>query len=192
MQNRVKQGTRETIDPDHTHQANVSVLSEMPVFGGVPEDALTFIAKRAKCVELSAGDHFFHEGESGETMYVLRTGRVQLTRRLGEQEQTLGTLGPGDCFGEMALIDLYPRSATVHAIKDCIALGVSNALLYELYETNPEPFTLIMMNLAREISRRLRECDTRLFLRSRQSKSQRRLDEPAPDLPTGYAKVPCV
>ena len=75
----------------------------------------------------------------------------------------IGRLGPGDCFGEMALIDLYPRSAGVRAAEDCLALALSNALLYQLYAVDPEPFTLIMMNLARELSRRLRRTEGRLF-----------------------------
>jgi CRP-like cAMP-binding protein len=62
----------------------------------------------------------------------------------------------------MALIDLNPRSASVVAVEDCIALEISHQALYVLYENYLEQFVLIQMNLAREVSRRLRALDERL------------------------------
>ncbi|WP_295436285.1 Crp/Fnr family transcriptional regulator [uncultured Thiodictyon sp.] len=141
----------------------LSLLRDMPIFGAVPDQALAYLNARAERVAMPAGHWFFHQGDRGETMYVLRFGRVEIHRALGERAEVIGRLGPGDCFGEMALIDLYPRSAGVRAAEDCLALGLSNALLYQLYAVDPEPFTLIMMNLARELSRRLRRTEAMLF-----------------------------
>jgi CRP-like cAMP-binding protein len=135
----------------------------MPVFGAIPERALTYLNDRAERVAVPAGAWFFREGDRGETMYILRSGQVEVRRALGDGVEVMGTLGAGDCFGEMALIDLYPRSAGVLATADCDAIGISNALLYALYSIDPESFTLIMMNLARELSRRLRETEAHLF-----------------------------
>ena len=83
--------------------------------------------------------------------------------------RTLGTdiklqyLVRGDCFGEMSVIDLNPRSASVVAVEDCVALEISQQALYVLYEHYLEQFTLIQMNLLREVSRRLRALDERLM-----------------------------
>ena len=63
----------------------------------------------------------------------------------------------------MALIDLLPRSASVLAVKDCIAIALSPDSVTHLAERNLEQFALIQMNLARELSRRLRIADDRLF-----------------------------
>jgi len=139
------------------------LLRDMPIFGAVADRALAYLYTRAERVRVRAGNWFFHQGDRGETMCVLQRGRVEVHRSLGGRAEIIGRLGPGDCFGEMALIDLYPRSAGVRAAEDCLALGISNALLYELYAVEPESFTLIMMNLARELSRRLRQADARLF-----------------------------
>ena len=141
----------------------LAVLREMPIFGGVPDRALQYLSDRAERIGISAGDWFFRQGDRDQTMYVLRSGQVEVRRTLGGRSETLGRLGPGDCFGEMALIDLYPRSASVRAVEDCVALGIGHALLYALYAEDPEPFTLIAMNLARELSRRLRRAETLLF-----------------------------
>ncbi len=135
----------------------------MPVFGAVSDGALAYLSARAERVSIPAGHWFFRQSDRGETMYVLRSGRVEIHGALGERAEVIGRLGPGDCFGEMALIDLYPRSAGVRAAEDCLALGISNALLYQLYAVDPEPFTLIIMNLAWELSRRLRRTEAMLF-----------------------------
>jgi CRP-like cAMP-binding protein len=75
----------------------------------------------------------------------------------------LGRLRQGDCFGEMALLDLFPRSASVRATAPCSALALSTASFHKLYETDVEQFAIVQMNIARELSRRLREADERLF-----------------------------
>ncbi len=155
-----EESTTETRDGNEPSE--LYILASMPVFGAVPADALEFLLRRAERIEVPSGGYFFREGDPGETMYVLRRGRVKLTRGSDGRSEHLGHLGPGGCFGEMALLDLYPRSASVEAIEDSAALGISHGLLYELYGQAPEPFTIIIMNLARELSRRLRDADQRL------------------------------
>jgi len=63
----------------------------------------------------------------------------------------------------MSLIDLFPRSTSVRAQKPCTAIEISSDALYEIYKRDLEQFALIQMNIAREISRRLRGADERLF-----------------------------
>ena len=142
----------------------LALLREMPVFGGLADGVLARLVREAERTQCAPGELFFREGDEGHNMYVLLAGSVEITRGRGCERRTLGRLGPGDCFGEMALIDLYPRSASVRALAPCEALRIGHQQLYALYQDDPEPFTLIMMNLAREISRRLRELETRLFL----------------------------
>jgi CRP-like cAMP-binding protein len=72
-------------------------------------------------------------------------------------------MGQGDCFGEMALIDFCPRSASVRALEDSRAIELSATSLQQLYEKDPAQFTMIYMNLGRELSRRLREVNDLLF-----------------------------
>lgn len=63
----------------------------------------------------------------------------------------------------MALLDLFPRSASVLATSDCTAIALSSDGIYHLYEKDLEQFALIQMNIAREISRRLRLINERMF-----------------------------
>lgn len=154
--------------PDAEHRdsrpaSELDTLAGMPVFGGVSADALDFLLRRATRIQVPLGGYFFREGAPGDTMFVLLQGAVEVYRNAADGHcDILRRLGRGDCFGEMALLDLYPRSASVEAIEDSVALGIAPDLLYELYNQSPEPFTIIMMNLARELSRRLRVADERL------------------------------
>ncbi len=72
-------------------------------------------------------------------------------------------LAEGDCFGEVALLDLGPRSASGRADVDSVALEIGALDLPEVAGRDPEQFALIYMNLGRELSRRLRAADERLF-----------------------------
>ena len=79
------------------------------------------------------------------------------------QEYLLRILKEGDCFGEMAVMDLFPRSAAVRAVEDCAAIRLSAASLYQVCAQDPKQFALIQMNMGREVCRRLRESDNRLL-----------------------------
>jgi CRP-like cAMP-binding protein len=71
--------------------------------------------------------------------------------------------GPGDCFGEMALMDLFPRSASIRALVDSTAIELTPDDLLRLYDHDLEQFTLVQMNIGREVCRRLRATDELLF-----------------------------
>lgn len=135
----------------------LQLLQAMPVFGGISERALQFLLESATTTEVSGGERFFREGELGESMFVLESGRVAVVRELDGEALTLAELDSGDCFGEMALIECMARSATVQALEDCRAFELAFAALHELYRFDNDQFLLIQMNLARELSRRLRK-----------------------------------
>lgn len=138
----------------------IAMLQRMPLFGGIRDDVLGFLLDGCRERDVPGGVFFFREGDAGESMYVLEAGRVEVRKRAYDEEDLLlATLGAGDCIGEMSLIDLSPRSASVRAVEDCLAFEISSANLFALYEHDLEQFALIQMNLARELSRRLRVAD---------------------------------
>lgn len=140
-----------------------TLLSNMPIFGGVSDKLLQYLLDHCPRKKLSKGKYFFHENEAAKTMYVLQYGQVRVEKHWHDQVIVMGTLEKGDCFGEMALIDLYPRSASVVALEESEALEIEPALLATIYEQDQQAFTLIYMNMAREISRRLRKADQLYF-----------------------------
>lgn len=147
-----------------TDLPRLALLRGMALFGGIRDDIIEFLLGLSAGVSVARGDFFFREGDQGEAMYVLESGRVAVIKQQAQGAPVvLRQLGPGDCFGEMALVDISPRSAAVQALEDCRAIEVPVAGLLQLYQRDLEQFALIEMNMAREISRRLREADQRLI-----------------------------
>jgi CRP/FNR family transcriptional regulator, cyclic AMP receptor protein len=139
------------------------LLQHMPIFGALRADALQVLLERARIVEVAAGAVFFGEGDAANSMFVLEAGAALVTKAWRGRDYILDRLVPGDCFGEMALMDLLPRSAAVRAQADCRAIEFSAGELHHLYELDVEQFALIQMNIGREVCRRLRATDERLF-----------------------------
>jgi CRP-like cAMP-binding protein len=141
----------------------IELLQQMPIFGAVHERALRLLLEPTQSVKVTAGSYFFREQEPAQCMYVLESGRVTVVKQWQGREMQLRQLGPGDCFGEMALLDLFPRSAAVLAIEDCSAIELSPSDLLRLFEHDSEQFAMIQMNIGREMCRRLRTTDEMLF-----------------------------
>lgn len=141
----------------------LELLQRMPIFGGIRDEVLEHLVEMARPCRVAAGDYYFREGDQAEAMYVLEAGRAAVLKSWQGRHYLLRHLELGDCFGEMALIDLLPRSASVRAAVDCIALELTPGNLHRLFEHDSEQFTLIQMNIGRELSRRLRATDELLF-----------------------------
>ena len=144
-------------------QTRIEALQRMPIFGGIRADMLEFLVNAAQMTTVPGGQYFFREDDKAIAMYVVESGEISILKSWNDQQYEIGRLGPGDCFGEMALIDLFPRSASVLAVQDCTAITLSTESVYRLYEKDLEQFALIQMNIGRELSRRLRIADVRLF-----------------------------
>lgn len=109
--------------------------------------------------EFPSGTVLFEEGQAGERMYVVRKGRVRIVRRIGEHEVGLATLGPGEFFGEMALLDGEPRSATaIVAQRGTVVLEIDQPTFEKLVRGNGE----IAMRLMQRLTARLREANRQL------------------------------
>lgn len=139
------------------------LLQGMPIFGGINDEALQFLLDRSTARTVGTNEYFFREGEKGNSVFVLETGHVAIIKTWQDQDYALFRLGPGDCFGEMELIDLQPRSASVRAEDDCTALEIPAAALHAFYKRDLAQFAMIHMNMGREVSRRLRRADDELF-----------------------------
>jgi CRP-like cAMP-binding protein len=141
----------------------LTLLTAMPVFGGLDETTLELLTALAQPITVAAGEHFFREGDQTRAMYVLESGRVEIYKTWQGASKVLRIMEAGDCFGEMALIDLFPRSASALALEDSEALQLTPEILQQVYRSDPDQFTLLQMNMGREVSRRLRHVDELLF-----------------------------
>ncbi|HBF35734.1 MAG TPA: hypothetical protein DDW50_00250 [Firmicutes bacterium] len=119
-----------------------------------------------------AGDKIFSEAEPGHEMYIIKTGRVKVIRTQDSEEQLLSILGPGSSFGEMALIEAKPRSATVIAIEKTEVLMVTFTDLEQVLSSKPE----FLFKLVQLFCRRIRFTTSQIQNYSIKSPSARTAD----------------
>jgi len=141
----------------------IELLQGMPIFGAIREDVVRWFLEQANIVTIPAGSYFFREGDDAHGMFVLEAGCAAVLKMWEGRKYKLHEFHRGDCFGEMALMDLMPRSASIKALEDCSAIELRPDHLMGLFERDAEQFALIQMNLGREVCRRLRATDERLF-----------------------------
>ncbi len=143
-------------------QADLDFLAGIPIFGGLPDAQLSTIYHRSERHEFAPEQVLVKEGDLGDAVYVLLKGQVVV--RKGARPEILGTLGPGDCIGEMAIIDIQPRSASVFTTESTTVLRLDCPTLFQIQREDLGAYTMLVMNCAREISRRLRTANTRILL----------------------------
>ena len=139
-------------------------LRSHALFGGITDKGMRKIRSLLKEECFSKNEIIIRENEPGDRLYFLCKGSVEILKEVSSftkgRPQKIAVLAKGDTFGEMGLIDMQARAATVRALEDTSTLTLSNKDLYRIAEWDLEIFALIVMNLAREISRRLRRMDT--------------------------------
>jgi hypothetical protein len=103
-------------------------------------------------VRLQPGEFIFREGDPGSIMFIIEDGNVELLKGSGGQEHQLAVLEQGDFFGEMAILEDQPRSASARAVTECQLLKIDKSTFNEMLRQNPE----IAVRMLRKLSRRLR------------------------------------
>ena len=145
---------------DEGAAADADFLAQIPIFGGLPDLVLGRIVDLAREIQVPAGGLVFAEGEPARSMFIVRQGELEICKRGRDgTEFCLATLQRGDCVGEMSLIDIQPRSATARAVGEATLCVIDQQEIAKLYQTDLEVYTLLVLNIAREISRRLRRAD---------------------------------
>jgi CRP/FNR family transcriptional regulator, cyclic AMP receptor protein len=135
-------------------------LRNIGLFGALSDDVLEYLASQLSVETPPAGATLFREGEDASAMFVVISGEVEVLKKSKRGiEARVAVLGPGDWFGEMSIVDIQPRSATVRALAPSRLLRVSAADLDALYRHDLRSYAIIILNLARELSRRLRVAD---------------------------------
>ena len=120
--------------------SRIELLQAMPVFGGVRAETLTFLLELSSTVAVAPGEFFFRENDEGQSMYVLEAGSAAVVKNWDGRQYLLNHLAKGDCFGEMALMDMRHRSASIVAVEACHAIELPAASLYALYEKDLQQF----------------------------------------------------
>lgn len=151
--------TRKALTHDNDMKPAIDKLQQMPVFGGLTATTLGILQAHAQIVPRAPGQAYFEHGEEGDSLFVLLQGRAMAVLQTASLSYNLRPIGIGDSFGEAANIDLQPRSNTVFAQAPCIAIEIGPDELHRIWQHDLEQFTMLQMNISRELSRRLRDSD---------------------------------
>ncbi|MCG7607811.1 Crp/Fnr family transcriptional regulator [Mycolicibacterium sp. (ex Dasyatis americana)] len=135
------------------------VLARAGIFQGVSPDAVAALVRQLEPVTFRRSEVVFTEGEPGDTLYIITSGKVKIGRKSVDGRDSLITLmGPSDMFGELAIFDPGPRTSTVTALTEVKAVVMSRTVLRSWIADRPE----IAEQLLRVLARRLRRTNDNL------------------------------
>jgi len=137
-----------------------NLLCKVPIFAGLDDKALKLLLEDAESSVVMAGEVIAREGEVNDCVYLVEAGEVSIVKNFVSQNPVLlATLGPGDFFGEMCILETLPRSATAKAALETKVVSLASAAFYRLFEKMPKQHSILLLNMARDLSRRLRHLD---------------------------------
>ena len=137
-----------------------SLFEGVPIFAGLGPAALETLSARAKQFDHPANAVVLREGESSRTFYLIGEGAVRVCKNFGQPaEVELARLGRGEFFCEMCILETLPRSATVQTVTPSTFFSLSSMDFLHLYNQMPREYGILVLNLARDLSRRLRRLD---------------------------------
>ncbi|MBC8071030.1 MAG: cyclic nucleotide-binding domain-containing protein, partial [Deltaproteobacteria bacterium] len=132
----------------------IITLKSTPLFSKVAAEDLATLARHAEQRTYPAGERMVTEGEQGDEFYLIIRGQATLTR---EGDEVITKLGPGDAFGELAVLDAGPRNATVTAVAETEVLAITSEEFYEILYEQAE----IAEGVIRMLVKRIREAENR-------------------------------
>ena len=137
----------------------LSILSDISIFAGLSEKQLHQLFRQLKKVSYRKNETVFEQGHEPSYIYIVKSGRIKL---IGEEEGTkyeLFVFDRGNCFGEASIIGILPHAASAVAIEDSELIVLSRNALLAFYKTDLELFSTLILNIAREVCRRLYKTD---------------------------------
>lgn len=144
---------------DKRHTQYFSMLNRVPIFSAISKDKLEQLFDRCEIVDKKVGDYLIHEDTQAEEVFVILEGSVTVKLNQGGHEIEVAQLREGNCLGEASVIGIQNHSANVILIEDSSFLVLSRTLLMKLYSDDLELFSLLVLNIARELARRLKAAD---------------------------------
>jgi CRP/FNR family transcriptional regulator, cyclic AMP receptor protein len=137
---------------------NAQALQKYSLFGGLAEEQIESIIPLMQYEQYGPGDFIITEGKPNDKIYFLIEGQVEVTKK----DTVLSRFSEGEAFGEMEVLDVMAAVATIKSLSSVTLMSISNKNLREIYKLDVKIFSLMIMNLARDLSRRLRKADEKL------------------------------
>jgi len=131
------------------------ILDKISLFGGLNNEELYQLFSLAEYGIFKKGDILFHKGDSPNYIYIVITGKVKVYMTKDNIEYEFLNFASGDCLGEASLMSIEPHTATALCNTKSKLILISRKTLFKLHKTNPTLFSKLILNIARELARRL-------------------------------------
>ena len=133
---------------------DIEVLRRAPLFASLGDEVFAALTEELTEVDLSRGASVFREGDQGDRLYFIVSGKIKLGRTSSDgRENLIAVLGPGELFGEMALFDPHPRNATATAVSETRLAGLSHENMRKAILNSPEVSIQLLQALAARLRR---------------------------------------
>ncbi|MEA2078916.1 MAG: cyclic nucleotide-binding domain-containing protein [Pseudomonadota bacterium] len=145
-----------------TRERMITFLLETPMFDNLDPPEIMQVIHIVEVQLFKAGDIIFSEGDPGDSWYVLYKGKAEVLKSSGADEKLISVLGPGSCFGEIAILDGLPRSATIRASEDSVVFHVPRSTFGGLLDNDDLVAHKLIYHMATLLAQRQRSTTERL------------------------------
>jgi CRP/FNR family cyclic AMP-dependent transcriptional regulator len=136
-----------------------SFLKNVTIFSSFSLDVLRDLLGDCPHISKKAGELIIEEGTPASEIYIIISGRVSIILDLKTDPFELAEFGPGDCIGEASVIGVQNHSASARVTEDAELFVLSRSTLMSIYEKDKDVFAMLILNIARELARRLYKTD---------------------------------
>ncbi|HET8569497.1 MAG TPA: cyclic nucleotide-binding domain-containing protein [Candidatus Limnocylindria bacterium] len=130
---------------------NTEFLKRIPLFAELDRRTLEAISNAAVEQKYEPGQEIVKQGDTGVGAFIIRSGRADVIQKQGGKEEKIAEMKAGDVFGEMSLLDEFPRSATVRAAEPTVCLGIQRWHFRGILESHPQMALALLPVLTRRI-----------------------------------------
>jgi CRP/FNR family cyclic AMP-dependent transcriptional regulator len=147
--------------------ATLQALTSAPFLTGLNTEALALLGEKDAVRDFAPDDIIVREGDAGHSLFIIVEGDVEVIKNFGAPHcALLARLHAGTFFGEMCVVDPVPRAATVRAVSAVKVIEITAGTLHHLFKKMPDQYAIMILNVARDIARRLRRLDEAFAARS--------------------------
>lgn len=139
------------------------ILPRISLFGGLDDEQFQRLRVHLAGATASAGETIARQGQTATHIHIILSGRVDLMISRGSETLRKRGFSVGDCFGEAALLSLVNNSASFVAVEETRLAALSLSALRQLHSEEPDIFTQIILNIARDLARKLQYTDELLL-----------------------------
>lgn len=142
--------------------AEISDLTQISLFRDLSPAELEPVKHLMFEKSFKTGSTLFLEGMKGEVFYIVKQGKVDISKKKGNEEIVIATLGPGEFVGEMSIIDDEPRSATARVAEEAVLLIITKKCFLDIMRATPAGANKMLMTILKIVNQRLRETNRKL------------------------------